>query len=161
MVRSKGVAATTRLKWMAAQMFAMSMFMFDGAAAEDLSGTWSGIMVKDHKQGAMTLTIQPLDQGYSAKYEGIPSFSGPLLSVSAGPGKQPDSTQFTAVSKELSLAGGNAGRLRFYLLKPLSQPQLRGVIRMELDTGQDQDFMVVLERRPCCDGACVLREGCN
>lgn len=136
------------------------LYLSGNVSAEELTGTWSGIATLEGQQGVMKLTIRRQGQRYAADYQGLPSFSGSLLNVRVGPGNRPNTTTFTAVSKSSLISSGNAARLRFYLLKEMSKHQLLGIMTLDRDVGKDMQFKILLERRPCCHGGCVLREGC-
>jgi hypothetical protein len=140
---------------------AIAFLLLSGSVgAEDITGTWSGVAIFKDRQGSMTLTIRRQDQGYAAEYRGIPSFSGPLLNVRVAPGKIAGTTTFTGVSKSIALSSGNNARLRFYLSKEVSKPSLMGIKRLDRDFGEDMNFQVLLEQRPCCYPGCILRQGC-
>lgn len=143
-----------RLLTLAFLLFSVSI------GAEELDGVWSGVQTLGGRQGRMTLTIRRHGQGYAAEYQGLPSFSGPLLNVRLGPGKQPDTTIFSAVSKSVAISSGNNARLRFRLMKELSKPMLMGFVHLDLDFGKDVDYRILLEQRPCCHPGCILRDGC-
>jgi hypothetical protein len=116
---------------------------------ENLSGVWVGIMERDGKQGDAEIEIKYDNLVYTAKYTGLPSFSGYLYNINVQAGKQPNTTTISMVTNT-----NKESVLRFYLVKKATEPQLYGIATLDLPTGSDVNFNVILEAQPCCDPKC-------
>ncbi|MBN2595351.1 MAG: hypothetical protein JXR82_01035 [Marinifilaceae bacterium] len=116
---------------------------------ENLEGKWVGIIERNGDVGDAEIEIK-FDGVYTAEFIGPPSLSGFLFNIHVQAGEQPNTTTMTMVTDT-----NKEYVLRFYLMKKANEPQLFGTAKLDLPTGSDVDFNIILEAQPCCDPKCL------
>ena len=131
------------------------LFVPAEVTANDLEGTWVGIVGSGGQYGEAKIVISKVEEAYSATFSGLPSFSGQLYNVHYGPGKQPNTMTLAMMSRKISRGSAGNAVLKFYLIHDPYKTRLYGVVKFDYESGQDLNLRAILERQPCCHAECL------